>query len=125
MPARSLNLLAAAWIQFQTHDWFSHGEVRRDKPFKLKLQPDDPLVRAGGPETMEIPRTASDPNPDPDGARPPTYVSTVSLVGRVGDLWKPAGDHRQPAAGKPVGQGTALPDGKLFLLDERSCGSPN
>jgi hypothetical protein len=27
IPATSLNLLAAAWIQFQTHDWFSHENV--------------------------------------------------------------------------------------------------
>lgn len=26
-PATTLNLLAAAWIQFQTHDWFVHEEV--------------------------------------------------------------------------------------------------
>ena len=26
-PATSLNLLAAAWIQFQTHDWFFHESV--------------------------------------------------------------------------------------------------
>lgn len=26
-PATSLNLLAAAWIQFQTHDWFFHETV--------------------------------------------------------------------------------------------------
>ena len=26
-PATSLNLLAAAWIQFEVHDWFSHGTV--------------------------------------------------------------------------------------------------
>jgi hypothetical protein len=25
-PAKILNLLAAAWIQFETHDWFNHGE---------------------------------------------------------------------------------------------------
>ena len=25
MPARSLNLLAAAWIQFQVHDWVNHA----------------------------------------------------------------------------------------------------
>ncbi len=25
-PALILNLLAAAWIQFETHDWFNHGE---------------------------------------------------------------------------------------------------
>ena len=24
-PATTLNLLAAAWIQFEVHDWFSHG----------------------------------------------------------------------------------------------------
>ena len=25
IPATTLNLLAAAWIQFETHNWFSHG----------------------------------------------------------------------------------------------------
>ena len=24
IPAKSLNLLAAAWLQFQVHDWFAH-----------------------------------------------------------------------------------------------------
>lgn len=28
IPAKSLNLLAAAWIQFQIHDWFQHESVR-------------------------------------------------------------------------------------------------
>jgi hypothetical protein len=27
IPATSLNLLAAAWLQFQTHDWFFHETV--------------------------------------------------------------------------------------------------
>lgn len=27
-PATTLNLLAAAWIQFQVHDWFNHEQVR-------------------------------------------------------------------------------------------------
>jgi len=27
IPATTLNLLAAAWIQFQTHDWFNHDLV--------------------------------------------------------------------------------------------------
>ena len=29
IPATSLNLLAASWIQFQTHDWFAHESVRK------------------------------------------------------------------------------------------------
>lgn len=28
LPARSLNLLAAAWIQFQVHDWVNHARYR-------------------------------------------------------------------------------------------------
>lgn len=32
IPATSLNLLAAAWIQFQTHDWFFHESVSRRSP---------------------------------------------------------------------------------------------
>lgn len=27
IPATTLNLLAAAWIQFQTHDWFNHEQA--------------------------------------------------------------------------------------------------
>jgi len=119
MPARSLNLLAAAWIQFQTHDWFSHGEVRRDRPFKLKLQPDDPIVRAGGPETMEIPRTASDPNPDPDGARPPTYVNTVSHWWDASAIYGSRRETTDSLRRVNPSDKEPLPDGKLFLLDER------
>ena len=32
IPATTLNLLAAAWIQFQTHDWFFHESVRISSP---------------------------------------------------------------------------------------------
>ena len=28
IPATSLNMLAASWVQFQTHDWFNHETVR-------------------------------------------------------------------------------------------------
>src|SRR6266511_2766798 len=31
-PATTLNLLAGAWIQFEVHDWFSHGKNEADSP---------------------------------------------------------------------------------------------
>src|SRR5580704_7932812 len=42
-PAAILNLLAAAWIQFQTHDWFNHGNPRpiADDPFDVPIPPGD------------------------------------------------------------------------------------
>lgn len=34
IPATTLNLLAAAWIQFQTHDWFFHEDDVSDPIFR-------------------------------------------------------------------------------------------
>jgi hypothetical protein len=36
-PATTLNLLAAAWIQFQTHDWFFHESVSTASPRILNM----------------------------------------------------------------------------------------
>jgi hypothetical protein len=47
MPAESLNLLAAAWIQFEIHDWIQHQTEGED------------LVRVNGP-TEQVARFASD-----------------------------------------------------------------
>lgn len=40
IPATTLNLLAAAWIQFQTHDWFNHEIVRQTEPYPVTLYAD-------------------------------------------------------------------------------------
>jgi hypothetical protein len=69
IPATTLNLLAAAWIQFEVHDWFSHGENEQENPWKIELAADDPWPR----HPMEIQRTRRDPSADPDG--PPTFVT--------------------------------------------------
>jgi hypothetical protein len=85
-PATTLNLLAAAWIQFEVHDWFSHDTVE-DKPWAIPLADDDPWPKApdGDPHAdrpapdptpdrrMTIKRTSPDPSPDPLG--PPTFVT--------------------------------------------------
>jgi Animal haem peroxidase len=44
IPATTLNLLAGAWIQFEVHDWFSHGEIERTRP--------DPSADPSGPPTF-------------------------------------------------------------------------
>src|SRR5262249_47538101 len=42
IEAPILNFLAAAWIQFQTHDWFFHGNPVRGNEIELLLAADDP-----------------------------------------------------------------------------------
>src|SRR5439155_23289773 len=77
VPARSLNLLAAAWIQFMTHDWFHHGTPVEANPFQVPLAgPGDPWQGGRGP--MLIRRTPPDPTNPGDPRYPPTYLNTGS-----------------------------------------------
>ena len=92
--------------------------MQRDKTFEIKLRSDDPLVAASGLDTMEIPRTAPDPRPDPDGTRPPTYVNTVS------HWWDASAIYGSKKATTDILRRVIatdkypLPDGKLFLENE-------
>jgi hypothetical protein len=69
IPAETLNLLAGAWIQFEVHDWFSHGKNEDENPWLLPLDADDPWPE----RPMPIARTRRDPSADADG--PPTFVT--------------------------------------------------
>jgi heme peroxidase/lipoxygenase len=40
-PATTLNLLAAAWIQFEVHDWLFHGKPIDENPFEILLSVGD------------------------------------------------------------------------------------
>jgi hypothetical protein len=75
-PVPFLNLLAAAWIQFETHDWFSHG--RDDSPANPRI--DIPLDAADPwPEhPMRVPRTPADPTRKPGSTRPPAFQNHVT-----------------------------------------------
>jgi hypothetical protein len=76
VPAGTLNLLAAAWIQFQVHDWFSHRLAAPGQEWRL------PVPSGGdtwGDSEMPIRRTQADTTRTPeDSALPPTYVNENS-----------------------------------------------
>src|SRR5215212_9398147 len=72
MPACTLNILAAAWIQFMIRDWLSHGKSPKENPWQVSLQDDDPWPE----RPMHILRTREDPTrtPEEEGA-PPTHIN--------------------------------------------------
>ncbi len=73
IPATSLNLLAASWIQFQNHDWFAHHN-HPSKKFEIPLAQDDPWPEEHRP--MTVAHTAEDETRLPgDTSAPPTYIS--------------------------------------------------
>ena len=74
VPATILNMLAGAWIQFQTHDWFNHGNNRTDHQFEIAVAEGDWFE-----SPMRIQRTMADPTRRLDEAdKPPTYINPAS-----------------------------------------------
>lgn len=52
-----LNLIAASWIQFEVHDWLSHGDVvNTGDIFQVPLPANDEF-RAAGMEILTVPKT--------------------------------------------------------------------
>ncbi|GAB1743498.1 hypothetical protein NU219Hw_g429t1 [Hortaea werneckii] len=66
-PATTLNLLAAAWIQFQVHDWFNHEDD--DITFDIPLSPGDDWQG----KRMSLFRTKTDKELHPSDQRCPGY----------------------------------------------------
>ncbi|MBV9848261.1 MAG: heme peroxidase, partial [Armatimonadetes bacterium] len=72
-PATTLNILAAAWLQFQIRDWFSHGKNQKENPWQVPLADEDPWPE----HPMRILRTAPDPTRGPaDDGTPATHINT-------------------------------------------------
>jgi len=104
VPATSLNLLAAAWIQFQVHDWFNHGTPITGDEIEVQTVPGH--QPHGCP--MRIRRTRPDPTRVAnDGHGPTTYVNAES------HWWD--GSQIYGSSGEAVARCRSGKDGKLDL----------
>lgn len=75
IPAEILNLHAASWIQFQTHDWFVHGDKPNDK-HQIPVAEDDPWKKEYG--RLEIRKTLEDTSRPYGNNNPATFVNRVT-----------------------------------------------
>lgn len=74
VPASSLNVLAAAWIQFMTRDWFSHGDNDKNDPYEVPLAEGDRWPE----RPMRVQRTRPDPTRCPMSGGPRTFTNDVT-----------------------------------------------
>ncbi|MDP9248752.1 MAG: heme peroxidase [Candidatus Dormibacteraeota bacterium] len=107
IPATSLNLLAAAWLQFMVHDWLSHGKNQKENPWRVELDRDDPWPQ----RPMQILRTRPDPTRPKDATGPPTFANTATHWWDASQLY--GGDHQAEAMVR-AGEG-----GKLKIESNR------
>src|SRR5262249_53182154 len=84
LPATTLNLLAAAWIQFETHNWFSHGDPVAGKEFKVPLPPGDDWPEAIN-GCMHIRRTVA------DDTKRETWLGATPTFRNINSHWWDAG----------------------------------
>jgi len=73
IPVTILNVHAASWIQFQTHDWFSHGTNQPGNQWKVPVEADDPWPQDQRP--MKVDKTLADRS-RPANAVPPSFINT-------------------------------------------------
>jgi Animal haem peroxidase len=74
-----LNLLAAAWIQFQTHDWLSHGDNLPSNSYEIPLAQEDEARRKYLLQKLTVDATQPDPTRLAQGEHAPvTYINEVT-----------------------------------------------
>jgi hypothetical protein len=110
IPATTLNVLAAAWLQFMIRDWFSHGKSEQENPWEVPLQEDDPWPE----RPMRILRTRRDPTRSPEeDMLPPTYVNVETQWWDGSQIY---GSNKEIQARVRLGQDSKLkigPDGMI------------
>ena len=145
-PATSLNLLAAAWIQFQNHGWFAHrlprlapdprtgalvpvhpetGEpIPFDEaadfirvPFTDPSHPDNvEWTRLTGQTEMRVHRSVPDPTRRRDAPYPPTFRTTEAHWWGASQLYGPRADLQRRLR--------SFEGGRLTVVTRQFLGAP-
>lgn len=116
VPATSLNMLAATWIQFMVKDWFSHGEGDLSRAYQPKLEPGDPWVAP----PLLIPATVPDPTRAAGGDYPPTYVNQNTAWWDSSSIYGDSPDQQKLIRTGDGGKLKVTPSGLVILPDDPS-----
>ena len=111
VPATTVNLFLAAWLQFMVHDWLSHGvNDTKSPPLRFPVPEGDDWPT---PE-MSILRTCPDQHRGPaDEGRPATYRNTVTHWWDGSQMY--GSDLKMQHCVRSTPTNVLLPDGKLYL----------
>jgi len=109
-PVKILNVLAAAWIQFQVHDWFTHLKGTNDDTYNLPVADSDSWFE----RPMRIPKTPVDPAPAGSN-RPPAYTNKNSHWWDGSNIYGSSLDEQKILRTGSGGKLKVQDDGRLFF----------
>lgn len=108
-----LNLLAAAWINFENHDWIDHGEPLEHSLHEIPLAADDPARVQFRQTKMFIPKSQPDPTRMGDEERTP-----ITFINEVTHWWD--GSQIYGSDQETVDRLRSRVDGMLRLTDQQT-----
>jgi hypothetical protein len=108
-PATGLNVLAAAWLQFETRDWFSHG-IDENRMLKIPVPEGDTWP---GGDTIDVPATPADPHPTPGRT---TFVNTETHWWDASQIYGSSKEFQQQV--RTGSDGNLCADGKVCIDDD-------
>jgi len=117
VPATSLNVLAAAWIQFMTRDWFSHGTSSDAAPHEIPLLATDDWHE----RPMRVAPTRPDPTRCPFASGPPSFVNEVTHWWDASQIYGSDAARQQRLRAQAGGKLRLTADG--HLLSDPGAGS--
>ncbi|HEX9530869.1 MAG TPA: peroxidase family protein, partial [Acidimicrobiales bacterium] len=87
-PATTLNVLAAAWLQFEIHDWLTHRNGSSKDPWVVPLETTDPWPHPPM-QVRRTPRTSGDD-------RVPSFANTATHWWDGSQLYGSSADRQRP-----------------------------
>src|SRR3954464_3940109 len=119
-PATALNILAAAWIQFENHNWFFHGRGEAEETMDVPIADDDDWPE----HPMHVRRTVSVPAHHQRSAGGSGGDGTVDYGNTETHWWD--GSQLYGSSEKTQRELRTFEDGKLKLADNgRLLPDPN
>lgn len=106
-----LNMLAASWINFQNHDWISHGQNLGTEVHEIPLAEDDPARIRYRQRNLFVGKTQPDPTRRDSGEPTPT-----TFINEVTHWWD--GSQIYGSEWATVDHLRSHTDGKLRLNDD-------
>lgn len=119
IPATNLNSLAAAWIQFENHNWFFHGRGKAEETMDVPVKEDDPWPDHPMHVRRTVPSDAGRGGQSARGRGPVDYGNTETHWWDGSQLYGSSLEKQRRVRTHQDGKLKIQDDGRLFADEDQ------